>query len=156
MPAGNDEVVIASGTGATVIDRACDAVAVLLSVTCTVRVALPALDGVPLMTPVVAERVRPWGKAPCEIVQVTGVAPPDCVSVAEYGLATVPVGKLVVVITGLGLIVSCRLAVSVLLSESVTMTVNENVPGTVGVPVMTPEALNERPDDSAPPAKDHW
>ena len=79
------------------------------------------------------------------MVQVTGAAPPDCVSVAEYGVPTLPCGKLVVVITGLDLMVSCRVAVSVPLFESDTIEVNEKVPGTVGVPAMTPSALNVRP-----------
>ena len=59
MPAGNDEVWITSGVGSTVSDRAFEAVAVVMSVACTVNVAVPAADGVPLITPVVAERLSP-------------------------------------------------------------------------------------------------
>jgi hypothetical protein len=72
------------------------------------------------------------------MVQVTGAAPPDCARVAEYGVPTLPFDKLVVVITGFDLTLSCRLAVSVLFFESVTVKLNENVPGTVGVPLMVP------------------
>jgi hypothetical protein len=67
-----------------------------------------------------------------------------------------PFDKLVVVITGLDLMVSCRIAVSVLFVESDTMEVNENVPGTVGVPPMIPWALNVRPGANAPLITDHW
>jgi hypothetical protein len=89
------------------------------------------------------------------MVQMTGAAPPDCVSVAEYGVPTLPFDKLVVVITGLDLMVSCRFAVSVVLVESVTIEVNEKVPGAVGVPVMIPWAFNARPEANAPLIKDH-
>ncbi|HEY3840804.1 MAG TPA: hypothetical protein VGL72_29730 [Bryobacteraceae bacterium] len=89
------------------------------------------------------------------MVQVIGVAPPDCASVAEYGVPTLPFDKLVVVITGLDLIVSCRLAVSVLLFESVTTGVNEKVPGAVGVPLIIPWAFNVRPGANAPVIKVH-
>src|ERR1700692_4379373 len=90
------------------------------------------------------------------MVQVTGSAPPDCANVAEYGVPTLPFDKLVVVITGFDLMVSCRIAVSVLFVESDTMEVNENVPGTVGVPPMIPWALNVRPGANAPLITDHW
>ena len=87
---------------------------------------------------------------------MTGAAPPDCASVAEYGVPTLPFDKVVVVITGLDLMVSCRLAVSVLLFESDTMGVNEKVPGAVGVPLMIPWAFNVRPGANAPLITDHW
>jgi hypothetical protein len=72
------------------------------------------------------------------MAQLTGVAPPVCASVAEYDAPVVPFGKLIVVITGLDLMTIRRPAVSVVLFESVTMAVNENVPGTVGVPAIVP------------------
>jgi hypothetical protein len=59
MPGGNEEVVITSAAGSTVSDKGFEAVAALLSVTCTVNVGLPAAEGVPLITPVVAERLSP-------------------------------------------------------------------------------------------------
>jgi hypothetical protein len=57
VPAGNEDVLITSGVGSTVSDKAFETVAVLLSAACTVNVAVPAPSGVPLITPVVAERV---------------------------------------------------------------------------------------------------
>jgi hypothetical protein len=90
------------------------------------------------------------------MVQVTGAAPPDCASVAEYGVPALPFDKLVVVITGLDLMISCRLAVSVPFFESETMAVNEKVPGTVGMPVMIPWPSNVRPGANAPLVTDHW
>jgi hypothetical protein len=67
-----------------------------------------------------------------------------------------PFDKLVVVITRLDLMLSVRLAVSVLFFESDTTAVNENVPGTVGMPPMVPRALNVRPGGNAPLVTDHW
>jgi hypothetical protein len=89
------------------------------------------------------------------IDQVTGATPPDCVRVAEYGVPALPFGRLVVVITGLDLMVSCRSTVSVALFASDTMAENENVPGAVGVPPITPSALSVRPAGKAPPDTDH-
>ena len=37
------------------------------SVSVTVKLAVPAEVGVPVMAPVVLERVRPEGRAPCEM-----------------------------------------------------------------------------------------
>jgi hypothetical protein len=63
VPGPNDEVVMTRGgtigAGSIVMDRDLEAVPVLLSVTCTVNVAVPAAAGVPLITPVVEERLRP-------------------------------------------------------------------------------------------------
>jgi len=148
--------VITSVAGSTVSDSAFDAVTALLSVTCTVNVAVPGTDGVPLITPVVAARLSPCGNVPCVMVQVTGVAPPDWASVAEYGVPALPFDKLVVVITGLDLMVSSRIAVSVAFFESVTREVNKNAPGTVGVPPMIPCAFNVRPGANVPLEIDHW
>src|SRR3954471_5505161 len=90
------------------------------------------------------------------MLQVTGVAPPDCASVAEYGVPALPFARLVVVTTGLDLMVRSRIAVSVLFFESVTTEVNENTPGTVGVPPITPWPFNVRPGASVPLDRDHW
>ncbi len=46
------------------------------SVTCTVRLAVPATVGVPLITPVVALRLRPAGSVPLLSDQLYGVVPP--------------------------------------------------------------------------------
>jgi hypothetical protein len=47
-----------------------------LSVTCTVKLELPELVGVPLMTPVAAFKVRGVGNEPTVITQVYPGVPP--------------------------------------------------------------------------------
>ena len=62
-----------------------EAVAVLPaeSLTETEKVEVPAVVGVPLMTPVAAARVRPAGRVPAEMVQVSPLPdPPEAASVA--------------------------------------------------------------------------
>jgi hypothetical protein len=54
VPAGNDDVVMASCAAPTMSDRGFESIAVLLSVTCAVIFACPVTDGVPLITPVLA------------------------------------------------------------------------------------------------------
>jgi hypothetical protein len=60
--------------------------------------------------------------------------------VVVYAVLTVPVGKLVVMISSVDaeLIVMLKFAVAVSLSESVTFTVNDDVSAVVGVPEITP------------------
>ncbi len=53
------------------------------SVTWTVKLKVPAVVGVPAMTPVLALRVSPEGSAPLTTDQVYGEVPPDAESVAE-------------------------------------------------------------------------
>ena len=53
------------------------------SVTCTVKLVVPASVGVPLITPVAASNVKPVGKLPFVIDQVYGVVPPVAASVEE-------------------------------------------------------------------------
>ena len=72
---GSAEVVIVSGA---------TAVQFLLSVTVTVKLAVPAgAVGVPEITPVVGFKTRPAGKLPAETVNVAGAVAPEVVSVAE-------------------------------------------------------------------------
>jgi len=68
-----------------------------LSVTLAVKEYVPAVAGVPWITPVLP-RLRPPGKVPPLTLQVYGVLPPVAVSVAEYAVPTVPAVKLEVVI----------------------------------------------------------
>ena len=63
VPAGNDVVVTAGGE-ATASDSPLVAVPPPLSANCAVKLAVPALDGVPLITPVGPARRRPWGRLP--------------------------------------------------------------------------------------------
>ena len=86
---------------------------------------------------------------------MTGKTAPDCVSVAEYDTPGSPSGKVAVVINGLDLIVICRFAVSLFWFASTTLAVNEEVPESVGVPLMTPCPLSVSPAGSAPLVIDH-
>jgi|GEM_PF-6570141 len=81
-----------------------------LSANRTVNAAVPGAEGVPLMTPVDAARLKPCGNVPCDIPQVTGATAPDTARVVEYGEPTVPFGNAAVMITGLELTVICRAA----------------------------------------------
>ena len=82
VPAGSDDVVIRTGGGSTVNDNAFVALPPPLSVNLTVKFAVPPADGVPLITPVDAARLKPCGKLPCDIAQVTGGIAPAAASVA--------------------------------------------------------------------------
>ena len=68
--------------GFTTIDRALVAVELAVSVTLAVNAEVPAVAGVPEMTPVVLSRVSPAGSVPEEIDQLSPPAPPVAASVA--------------------------------------------------------------------------
>jgi len=78
VPPGSDVVVTEGGCGAaaTVMLNAFVAVLFSESLTCTVNEAVPAVVGVPEMTPVDAARLSPAGKAPALTLQLYGVVPP--------------------------------------------------------------------------------
>ena len=143
VPPGSDVVVIAGGcaAAATAMLNAFVAVLFAASVTCTVNDTVPAVVGVPEITPVDEARLNPAGKAPALIDQLYGVVPPLACSVVEYAVPAVPPGSDVVVIVG-----GCAAAatamlnafVAVLFAASVTCTVNDTVPAVVGVPEITP------------------
>ena len=88
MALGSEVVVMLSGgvgAGATEIDSVADAVSglgVVESVTCTVKLELPRLLGVPLMVPPV-ERLRPGGSDPATTLHAYGTVPPDADRVDE-------------------------------------------------------------------------
>src|SRR5581483_3375876 len=110
-----------------------------LSVTLTVKFAVPALVGVPDITP--PPRVRPAGSDPVATDQEYGGDPPDTVSACEYGTPTVPAGKgdaLIVRAGGLIVIESGAVADPDLLS--VAFTVKLAVPALPGVPEIVPLA----------------
>ena len=56
------------------------------SFTCTVKLDVPAVVGVPEITPVEAAKVSPTGSDPELIVQVYGDVPPLAPSVALYAV----------------------------------------------------------------------
>src|SRR5258705_266777 len=113
------------------------------SVTLTVKENAAATVGVPVIAPVLAFRLRPVGSAPELRANVYGAVPPLTMMLELYGSPTWPVvaGAQSAVIVG-GLIVMLQLLVVVVACwpgvESVTVTVNENGPAVVGVPVMAP------------------
>jgi hypothetical protein len=110
------------------------------SVTLIVNAEVPTVVGVPAITPVLAVSDNPAGNVPLEMLHVYGVTPPVAASVVEYATFKVPFGKFVVMIVSVdaALIVMLRFAVAVLLSASVTFTVNDDVSAVVGVPEITP------------------
>jgi hypothetical protein len=81
--------------------------------------------------------------------------PPLALSVAEYALFVCPLGSEdVVICTGVtpAATVILRFAVAFCTGEleSVTLTVNEDVPAVVGVPLIWPELLSVRPAGKEP------
>jgi hypothetical protein len=99
-------VVVTMGTTLTIIDKFWSSNAVPASVTRTVKLAVPAVVGVPEMIPVLAARLKPAGKVPVVIDHVNGVVPPLTPNVWLYPAPTVAPGKVVVVMTKPKLIVS--------------------------------------------------
>jgi hypothetical protein len=124
-----------------------------LSVNFTVKLAAPAAEGVPPITPVDAARLKPCGKVPTDIVHVTGETAPDAASVAEYGEPAVPFANAAVVITGLELlIVMLKACVAEAPAASCTLTVNGIVSLVCGIPLMVPPLLSASPAGSSAPA----
>jgi hypothetical protein len=110
---------------------------------------LTATVGVPEMTPVAADRVKPAGKAPLAIRHVYGAVPPDAANVAAYVEPTVPLGSDAVEIDSGGALLpeaatvidSTTDWVCAGVPESVTEKVmDEPLTAAVGVPEMTPVA----------------
>ena len=126
---------------ATIIDKArCDVrCGDPLSATCAVNANVPALVGVPAMTPVDAFRVTPPGRLPATMLQLYGVVPPVAARACEYAAPTLPFGRLAVVsVNGFATRMLSDF-VDDKLSWPVTRTVNVDVPGApVGVPEITP------------------
>jgi hypothetical protein len=75
-----------SGTGSVTVEMAsadaivplysCDAVTLFASFAVTVKLYAPEAPGVPLIVPVEVSKLKPDGKAPPEIENVTGAVPP--------------------------------------------------------------------------------
>lgn len=85
VPPGSDVVVIVKGGGAITMPSAFVAVSagVVESLTCTVKSAVPAAVGVPVITPVALCKVRPAGRAPAvNVHDEYGGVPPVAFSVA--------------------------------------------------------------------------
>jgi len=120
------------------------------SVTPTVKFAVPATVGVPLIC--APDKLNPCGRAPPEIDHVYGTVPPLACNVWEYATPTWPPVKLLVDIVRAGVTTILRLCVSDsgFFPEPVALTVKLNVPDEVGDPPMVPPLDNERPPGKLP------
>jgi hypothetical protein len=122
--------------------RLADAVSAGLveSTTWTVNVDVPDAVGVPVIAPPELS-VRPVGNAPAVTDQVYGNVPPVAANFAEYDLLSLPTLSVVVVtdtLTSGATVMESACDTGVDPAESSARTVNEDVPATVGVPVMRP------------------
>ena len=134
----------------------CVVLAPPLSVTCAVKLNVPAVVGVPLITPVVAFRFRPAGRKLCDIDHEKGVVPPAVAIVVEYAVAAVAGGSVVVVIVSAVAMVIERSRVTAAPALSATRTVKLETPFVEGVPVITPVAATMlRPVGNVPAVTDH-
>jgi len=147
--------VVILNAGLTVSERAFVVLPPPLSTNRTLKAAVPVAEGVPLMVPVGAAKLKPAGSDPTDIDQVTGETAPNTARVAEYGEPTVALGNVSVLITGLELTTICRGCASASPAPSITLAVKGNVPFFDGVPVIVPLLLSETPPGSAPADTDH-
>jgi hypothetical protein len=97
-PLGSELVVMVTGVtaAATVILNDCAAVCgvgAVESITLTVKLNVPAVVGVPEITPVDAAKLNPAGSIPALTLQLYGVVPPLACNVVVYAVPTVPPGS---------------------------------------------------------------
>jgi hypothetical protein len=99
VPTGNVADVMDS-VPATLIAKACAAVAPELSLTLRVKFDTPTVVGVPEMVPLAALRLRPGVNVPADMDHVSAALPPVDVTVWAYATLAVPAGNDVVVMEG--------------------------------------------------------
>ena len=87
-----------TGNASVLIERFLTAVDEVASVTCAVKLNVPAVVGVPDISPVELLRFSAFGSDPALIDQLYGSIPPVAVRVWLYGTRTVPEGRDAVVI----------------------------------------------------------
>ena len=156
MPSGRLVVVILSvSTGELIVSVNCFSSLAEPYTALTVNVEVPAVVGVPEITPVEELSDNLAGRVPLITLQFAPVM--LAASVAEYAVFLVPFGRLVVVIViegiALTVIVSCFSADCESFSA---LTVNVDVPAAVGVPVIAPvEELRVSPVGRVPDESDH-
>lgn len=122
------------------------------SVTCTVKVELPAAKGIPEMVPNL-RRAKPAGKEPAEIDQEYGGVPPMARNACQYGIPAAAAGSGdKVVIKNPGRPVTENVALTVAAAVSSTSTVKLKVPVANRAPVRAPDALSARPGGRPPGA----
>jgi hypothetical protein len=155
VPFGRPVVVMASVGLAIVMLRFLVELAFAESVTRTPKVEMPAAAGVPEICPPEFND-RPAGKLPDAIDHAYGGVPLVAPTDAEYPIPTVPFGRLLVEIAGAGAeIVMLRLLDALRFVESVTRTVNVNVPAVEGVPEIVPLVFRDKPPGKLPDSIDH-
>jgi len=89
-----------NGGALIIMEKPCWGDVPVVSVTVTKKGNVPAVVGVPEMTPVVGLKVSPGGKAPLVIAQVQGQLSGAAVNVVEYGVPTCPLGSVLGKIVG--------------------------------------------------------
>jgi hypothetical protein len=151
-------VIVGAAALATAIVRSSVDDSVARSVAWRTKASVPGTVGVPEIVPVDVSRLSPAGSAPAFTVHTKGCPPPVADTVVLYGVPTVAPGSNVVVMTGATDFTTSipRWAVAAFELASVTFTVNEDVPGAVGVPDIAPvEGSRARPVGSDPLVTDH-
>ena len=117
---------------------------------------VPAVFGLPLMTPVFAFSFSPEGSLPTVTANVRGACPPRTRSVALYDSSTVAGRSLLVTRSSALTTVIEASAVAVCPSASETLSENEKEPAAVGEPARAPDAgLSASPGGIVPPATLH-
>lgn len=117
-----------------------------------VKLNVPAVVGVPEITPVVPFMLKPLGKLPLSSDQVIGVVP-VALSAWLYAAPAVPPGREEVTIPGATpeeLITMVRILVS-LAQAFVVLIEKVNVPALVGVPKITPPLFRYKPSGRGAP-----
>src|SRR3989304_2056121 len=140
VASGSDAVVIASPEKTVIVSAWLD-VAPFASVARTLKLDVPPVVGVPLITPVPLFNVSPKGRLPVTIAHVIGAFPPVDVSVWLYARLTVPSDSAVVVTDNAAYTVTDRALSEYAPLASVTRAVRFDVPAIVGVPLITPVAV---------------
>jgi len=123
-----------------------------------VKLEVPAVAGVPPITPVEEFSDSCAGKAPWTIDQAYGGVPPTAWSGCEYATPTVALGSdgAVVMISPLAMVMVNCLETGGVDALSPSWMVKVKVPAAVGIPEMTPlTPLSPRPFGKAPPVTDH-
>ena len=156
VPSGKALVLMVS-TPAIAIESALVATAPALSVTRTVKLAVPPADGVPAMTPAPVIGFSPAGSAPADNDHVKGAVPPVAAMVWEYATPTVQSGKEVVVMERAPATAIEKALVVVAPTLSVTRMLKLAFPAADGVPVMAPSlVMGLNPAGSAPSDNVHF
>src|SRR5579872_604656 len=134
----------------TLIDDWALAVAPAASVTVTVKLNVPVVVGLPVMTPLELSET-PGGSDPPDRVQVKGGVPPFAASVTCTCPLTPVSGSVNGGIVSGGLIRMVRVAAPELPAKSLVEIVKVNTPACVGVPWSMPLMVSDSPGGRLPP-----